>query len=146
MKVIEIKIYKINEHPNKVLCYDFIRNNWLDLNNHSVDEIIDSIKKLSDTIGGSFDYSISQTPDSGEFINFSDYDDDKLNKLIPNDLPLTGVCWDADLINGLKIGNLQILLDILHSDTEHMYSNEGLFELCNTMEYDFKEDGCFYSN
>ena len=32
MRTIELKVYTINEHPNKDKCFDWIRNNWYDLN------------------------------------------------------------------------------------------------------------------
>jgi hypothetical protein len=74
MRIIEIKVYKIEEHPNKKLCYDWIRNNWHDLNDHSLDEVVDSIKALSAKIGGTVDHCISTVPDRSEFIRFYDYD------------------------------------------------------------------------
>ena len=42
MRVIEKKVYTIAEHPNKENCYNWIRDNWHDLNEHHVDEIISS--------------------------------------------------------------------------------------------------------
>jgi len=74
MRIIETKVYTIEEHPNKEKCFEWIRNNWYELNQHSVEEIISSIKSLSNKIGGTFDYSISQVPDRGEHITFKDYD------------------------------------------------------------------------
>lgn len=143
MRTIETKVYTIGEHPNKEKCFEWIRNNWHYLNQHSVDEVISSIKSLSDKIGGNFDYSISQVPDRGEYIIFKDYDYEKLSRLIADDCPLTGVCWDIDLIVGLREGNTNKVLDSLHSDTEYMYSNEGLFKICEANQYEFKEDGSF---
>ncbi len=52
MREIIIKVYTIEEHPKKELCYEWIRNNWHDLNQQSIDEIIESIKALSAEIGG----------------------------------------------------------------------------------------------
>jgi hypothetical protein len=141
MRVIETKIYTIEEHPNKEKCFEWIRNNWFDLNQHSVDEIIDSIKALSEKIGGTFDYSISQSPDRGEHITFSDYSQDDLCRLSADDCPLTGVCWDIDLIVGLRNGNAGMVLNSLHSDTDYQYSDNGLFELCESNGYEFCENG-----
>src|SRR5210317_1076780 len=99
MRTIELKVYTINEHPNKDKCFDWIRNNWYDLNEHSVQEVLDSLKGLQIVIGGNLEYSISSGPYAGgEFIEFKDYDEDLLNELDANELPLTGVCWDGDLI------------------------------------------------
>lgn len=144
MRTIETKIYTISEHPNKSQCFEWIRNNWHDLNQHSVEEIIESIKVLSNKIGGTFDYSISQVPDRGEHITFKDYSQEDLCRLSADDCPLTGVCWDIDLIQGLREGNTQKVLNSLHEDTEYQYSDEGLEELCEANGYEFTEDGNQY--
>jgi len=141
MRIIETRVYTIAEHPNKEKCFEWIRNNWHDLNQHSVDEIISSIEALRAKIGGCFDYSISQTPQRGEHITFKDYDHEALCRISADDCPLTGVCWDVDLIIGLREGNANKVLNSLHSDTEYQYSNEGLFELCEANGYEFEEDG-----
>lgn len=141
MRIVETKVYTIDEHPNKELCFNWIRENWHDLNQHSVDELIKSLKALSDKIGGSFDYAISQVPDKGEFIGFYNYSQEDLCRLSADDCPLTGVCWDIDLIVGLREGNLDKVLDILHSSTEYVYSDKGLEEMCEANEYEFDEDG-----
>ena len=143
MRIIETKVYTIEEHPNKEKCFNWIRNSRYDLNQHSVDEIISSIKTLSNKIGGTFEYSISQLPNRGEHITFEDYDHEELCKLIAEDCPLTGICWDVDLIIGLRNGNPNKVLDSLHTDTEYQYSDEGLLELCISNQYEFDENGNF---
>ena len=82
MRIIETKVYTIDEHPNKSLCFDWIRNHWHDLNDHSVQEVKDSIEALSEAIGGTNDYSFGAEPMRGEFVAFSDYDKDMLMKLV----------------------------------------------------------------
>ena len=141
MRIIETKVYHLNEHPNKEKCFEWIRNNWHDLNQHSVSDIIKSIEALSKKIGGTFDYSISAVPDRGEHITFKDYDQEELCRLSSEDCPLTGMCWDIDLIQGVRIGNTKIVLDSLHKDTEYQYSDEGLTEMCEANEYEFDEEG-----
>ena len=143
MRIIETKVYGIEEHPNKELCYEYIRNNWHDLNDHSLKEVVASLKALSDKIGGTFDYSISVVPDRGEFIRFKDYSHEDLCRISQGDLPLTGVCWDADIIEGLRTGQPEKVLKTLHSETEHRYSDKGLFEMCEMNEYEFTEAGKF---
>jgi len=145
MRVIETKIFTIAEHPNKIKCFDWIRNNWFDLNQHSIEEIIESIKALSTKIGGSYDFSICQLPDRGEFIKFTDYNHEDLCRISQDDLPLTGVCWDADLIQGLREGDTNKVLNSLHADSEYVYSDEGLLELCESNEYEFNENGVFHN-
>lgn len=144
MRIIETKVYQINEHPNQEKCFEWIRNNWHDLNEHSTTKIVESIKVLSEKIGGTFDYSFGQNPNRGEFIKFEDFDQEILCRLSSDDLPLTGVCWDADLIVGVRTGNHSKVLEALHSDTEYNYSDEGLKELCESNEYEFDESGKFY--
>lgn len=144
MRTIKTNLYTINDHPNKELCFEWIRENWNDLNQHSVDELIESIKALSNEIGGTFDYSISQVPDRGEYITFKDYNKEALLLLNADDLPLTGVCWDVDLIEGMQEGNPNKALEMLHDDTEYQYSNEGLLDMCNANEYEFNEDGTIF--
>ena len=141
MRIIETKIYTIEEHPDKEKCFDWIRNNWYDLNEHSVDEIIEGIKSLSNKIGGSFDYAISQNPDRNEHITFYGYDHEELCKLNAEERPLTGRFWDIDIITGLIEGNPNKVLSSLHSDTEYQYSNKGLLELCEANQYEFDRYG-----
>ena len=144
MRIIENKIYEIDKHPNKEKCYEWIRNNWHDLNDHSVNEVIDSIAKLSYVIGGTFDFCVGQTPDRNEHITFKDYDYEELSQLNSENCSLTGTCWDNILIEGLKEGKPTKVLDALHKDTEYKYSDEGLFELCVANEYEFYENGELY--
>ncbi len=141
MRVIKTKVYKIDEHPNQDVCFETIRDNWHDLSQHSVDEVVESIKALSAKIGGTFDYSISAVPDRGEFIRFKDYSHEDLCRLSAGDCPLTGVCWDVDLIEGLREGNPEKVLKSLHADTEYQYSDEGLLELCQANDYEFTKEG-----
>ena len=143
MRVIETKVYTIEEHPNKDLCYEWIRDNWHDINSHSVDEVIDSLKALQNEIGGKLDYSISSVPDRGEFIKFTDYDKQALISCskVADELPLTGMCWDYDVIKGLRENNPTQVLGTLHQDTEYCYSDEGLYELCEANQYEFTEEG-----
>ena len=141
MRIIETKVYTIEEHPNKEKCFDWIRNNWYDLNQHTVDDVIKSLKSLQEKIGGELDYAIADLPDRDEHITFKDYDHEELCRLSAEDCPLTGLCWDIDLIVGLREGKIDKVLNSLHSDTEYQYSDEGLFELCVANEYEFKENG-----
>jgi hypothetical protein len=145
MRVIETKVYEISEHPKKDLCFQWIRENLHDLNEISLYELTDSIKKLTQEIGGRNDYSISQNPCRGEFIKFYDYDQDLLNNLDADECPLTGTFWDTELIKGLQenndLFNLKQVLYYLHEDTEYIYSDNGLIELCESNQYEFNEQG-----
>ena len=141
MRILETKVYTINEHPNKDLCFNYIRENWHDLNQFSVDELIDSINVLHEKIGGDVNYSISQFPCRGEHILFRNYDKNILKSLDAESDCLTGTFWDCNLINGLREGNVKSVLHNLHDETEYVYSDEGLNELCIINGYEFDEQG-----
>lgn len=141
MRTIETKVYTIEEHPNTEKCFEWIRDNWHDLNNHSVDEFIESLKSLQKEIGGTLDFAVSAVPDRGEFISLKDYDKKALKELDAVECPLTGVFWDAEIIEALHDGYIEEALNILHKDTEYIYSDEGLREFCKANEYEFLENG-----
>lgn len=141
MRLIVTQVFQIEEHPNREKCYEWIRSNWHDLNQYSVYELIDSIKALSEVIGGTHDYSFSQVPCRGEHITFKGYDQAILDNLDAESDCLTGAFWDYHIIEGLREGNPRDVLDRLHDDTEYIYSDEGLFELCRLNSYEFNENG-----
>ena len=143
MKTLTFNVYQIGEHPDKEKCFNWIRDNWYDLNEFSLDELIASIKALSSVIGGSVKYSMGLFPDIGEHISFIDYDEDILNSLSTEDCVLTGVWWDNEVIEGLKNDNISKVLKKLHDETEYRYSDESLEEFCNANEYHFYESGKF---
>lgn len=144
MRTVKFKVYTINEHPEKEKCFEWIRNNWHDLSNYALDEFIYSLTKLADKINGKLDYCISVWPDIGEYIYIKNYDKDLLNELKKDDLPLTGVCWDYDVIHSMQNGELSEALNSLHKYTEYLYSDEGLTEFCKANEYEFFENGKVY--
>jgi len=146
MRQITKTVYAINGHPNKEKCFDWVRDNWHDLNEHSVNEVIDSLQTLKNKVGGSLDYSIGQFADHGEHVTFIDYDKDILNSLDADSCPLTGFCWDIEAIDGLKKGSLKSLLSWLHADSEHRYSDEGLLEHLDCNDYEFNLDGSIHND
>ena len=141
MRIIETKVYTIEEHPNKELCFEWIRNNWHDLNSHSVDEVVASLAALQIKIGGTLDWSISAVPDRGEYITFRNYDKKALKELDSSECPLTGVWSDCLVIEGMQEGYPEKVLRSLHEDTEYLYSDEGLMDMCEANEYEFNEEG-----
>ena len=145
MRTIEKTIYTIGTHPNKESVFDWIRDNWFDLNDHVVEEIIDSFKQLEKETGCTVDYSISQIPDQGEYIKVTNVEGATFDKLraTRGECPLTGVCWDVDVLSA--IGDIEHnVLTALHESTEFVYSDEGLTELCEANGYEFYESGEFY--
>jgi hypothetical protein len=141
MRIIETRVYTITEHPAPEKCFEWIRNNWHDLNAHTLNDVVDSLKALQERIGGELDYSISQWPDRGEFIRLTDYDQEALDALDAEACPLTGIAFDFNIITGLRNGDIEKVLKAVHADTEWVYSNEGLRDLCESNEYEFDESG-----
>jgi hypothetical protein len=143
MRIICKNVYLINEHPNKEKCFEWIRENWHDLNHHSLQEFAESLKALWEKVGGELKWSIGTVPDRGQFISLADYNIDKMRELFDqiDELPLTGVCWDHAIIENAYYNQIGHSLAALHSDTEHVYSNDGLFDLCISNDYEFYENG-----
>lgn len=144
MRIIETKVFTFDEHPNPQSCFDWIRSNWHDLGQHYVDDMIESLKALAKTVQGDLDYSLSIAPDRGEFVSIKGYDAALLAGLyaLKDDCPLTGMCYDIDVIEALRRGDLQsTVLNILHNEGEYIYSDDGLREFCAGNEYEFDESG-----
>jgi len=136
--------YTIDEHPNPESVYSWIRDNWHDLAQHVVDEYIDALKALADHCQGRLDYCISAVPDRGEYIRLTEYSKARLDELNADDCPLTGCYIDCVVIEGLRKGELeQATLASIHSETEYIYSDDGLRESLEAYwsEYEFFEDG-----
>ena len=138
----EIKGYSIDQHPNKEAVFSYIRENWHDLGEHYIDDLVVSLKALADEIGGKLDYSVSLFPDRGEFIRLTDFNRAALNKLKAIDYPLTGCFYDYVVIEGLKADELEYrALKALHDEGEWLYSDEGLTDMCEANQWLFTEEG-----
>ena len=143
-KTVTETIYTIDSHPDKTAVFNWIRDNWHDLADYSIDEVINSLKALQKEIGGKLDYSISAFPDRGEYIHFTNYDKDALNALNPDECTLTGAWCDHEVITGLKNNNLShAVLSAVHDEAGYLYSDDALFELCDANEYYFHTNGKF---
>ena len=154
MRTITTNIYTIDEHPNPELCFEWMRDNYPDLNDHGLQEMRESIAALSECIGGTHDYQFGVEPRSGQFISFMDYDIDKLMALDADDCSLTGSNYDYSVTKSLQDLNANgkghnlilnrvadaVFFD-LHTDTEHIYSDAGLNEWAEMAELEFTEDG-----
>lgn len=142
-------VYKIDEHPNKERCINWVRDNVHDLNQHDVDEMIASLKALQARVGGSLDYCVGQFPDRGEYIRFTDYDKDAVAELYDEvvsseHLSLTGTFWDFEVVRSVYRNDMKGLLDTIHSGSEYLYSDEGIEEMADANGWEFKEDGSAY--
>ncbi len=160
MRIIETKVYKIDEHPNPEKCFDWIRNNWHDLGEHCLEEAVGSIKALADHCGVKPDWSISISGHRGEYVRFDGHDLDAPKSDVDIDLsgsfPLTGVCYDETLLDAFRDdSNVSLddalrdagerIIQAMHNEGEYLYSDEALREMCELNEYEFTECGGFYS-
>ena len=137
-------IYTIDEHPNKEACYDYVRNNWHDIGEHYIADMVASLKALAEAVNGTLDYSLSIVPDRGEHVSIKYYDSTLLKELHGkrDECPLTGMYYDYDVIDGLANGRLDAaVLGMLHKEGEYLYSDEGIKDMCDANEYEFYEDG-----
>lgn len=144
MRTETINIYTIDEHPNKEACFEWIRNNWHDLGDFTLELMTDSLNALAYEIGGNLDYSLSIVPDRGEFVKITGDREESLKSLYEkrDSCPLTGCCYDVDVIEGLFNDELEsTVLDTLHKEGDYIYSDEGLLNLCQANEYEFTENG-----
>lgn len=160
-RIIEKTVYTIEEHPNPEAVYGWIRDNWHDLGDFAVEESIVSLKAFAEHIGARVDYSISIVPDRGENIRFSfEYNEPTLGDVIidldlSGNCPLTGMCYDENILDAVRDAATDatatladVLRDVeynvlktLHNEGDYLYSDEGLFEMCQANEYEFYENG-----
>mgnify|MGYP003646791255 FL=1 len=141
MRTETINIYKIGEHPSKDKCFEWIRKNYLDKGDPEIEDLVCSIKKLSEVIGGTVDWAISHYDTQSDHITFKDYDEELLQGLNPDECPLTGCFWDIELIESLREKELRQVLNTLYNCIEHLYTDEALIEMCGDNEYEFYENG-----
>ena len=112
---------------------------------HYFEERIASIEALSKHLGIKVDYSIGYFPSRGEFIRFQDSVDKKeLKKLNKLDCPLTGVCYDHDLIDALLSNNIQSYIDSIHNEYNKTLEDSYLIDFCESNNYEFTINGSLY--
>jgi len=141
MRNITYTVYTIDEHPDKEKCYEWMRNNLHDLADHESEQFHASLRNLHEHIGGELDYSVSLVPDRGEFIRFTDYDEELLAELDADTCPLTGCFWDAEVIEHLRADDMRGLMNKLHDAHDFYYTDDGLWEVAWANEWEFKENG-----
>lgn len=159
-RIIGTTVYTLDSHPNQDACFDWIRNNWHNLNDHTLEEATASAEALALRLDFTVDYSIGGR---GEYITFdcrgasdrpaSDYADYISEAFLSGNCPLTGVCYDENLLDAFReadddatIGDVleeagSNLLRALTLDSEYTYSEEGLTDMCNANEYEFTLEG-----
>lgn len=171
MRTHAVTTYTIDEHPNKDAVIEWVRDNWHDLGEFTIQESIESLQAFADYFGADLDYSIGILPDRGEFVSMHLPDDIaklsgvRLYKYIVNnyelskDCPFTGVCYDEDLLQPIReflkhptnIDFNELIMDCgysllksIHNEGEYIYSDDGIKDFLSGNEYEFTENGEFY--
>lgn len=143
MRTVTFNVYKLSEHPDKEAVFNWIRQNWFNLVEHTVNEIVDCLNALQEKIGGRLDYSIGvYQPSHVTLVGYNKTDFKNLYEDKDN-CPITGVCYDITILKCLKKNDFSKLFKLIESEYEYVYSAEGLTELCEANEYEFYEDGSF---
>jgi hypothetical protein len=162
MRTIETKVYTIEDHPEPAKVYQWINDNWHNLGEHVLQEMADSLKAFANDIGAKVNWSISVVPDRGEFISFTFGDcesptlgDTMVNLDLSGNCPFTGVLYDEVILDSFRdaakdaSATLESVLNdvehkfltALHNEGDYLYSEEGLYEMCECNEYEFTLEG-----
>ena len=154
MRVItkRIELFTFKE-ANKELR-DKIRDSFSTIYNiyeHSTQERIETLKGVAKFINGKLDYTISFDFLRGNYIKITEFDNALLRDLMNSEesCPLTGVCYDDDIIELLKKGislqeTLENYLKSIHDEYEEMLKDDSLLDHCEANEYEFTIDGKIY--
>ena len=154
IEIKEIKIFNFNEASKELkdkIIYNF--STIYDIYDACFSERVATLEKLAEILKGSLDYSLSCVPDRGECIKISpkyeNLDFEALKDLDIDNCPLTGVCYDYDILKNVSDeSTLNISLNnyitSIHDEFESMLEDDYLSEWCEASEYEFTEDGCIY--
>ena len=139
-----VKAYTIDSHPNKEAVFEWVRDNWHDLADVDIDDVVASLKALAEHVNGHVDYSLSCFPDRDEFVRLSAFDRTLLKNLNADDCPLTGTWSDYCVIKSAQHDELEsVVLSVCHDAGEFWYSDEGISEFLEANVSWFLEDGRF---
>lgn len=137
---------------------DHVANHW-DMYEHCMNDRLDTLKAIASLLDANLDYSLSCVPDRGEFIKFSPkYDELNFDALweaidIEKECPLTGVCYDHDIIDHLSKYNLTVdslnnasgkFMSSIHDEYQSMLTDEYITDMCEANEYEFNANGTIY--
>ena len=116
-----------------------------------LEDKINTLKQFAKETCGDLDYSIGLVPDRGEFIRISYDCKRELGRFLretKESCPLTGVCYDDDLIDNIRNHGLDDALYMfnqsIHDEYESMLSDDYLIDLCDANGYEFTIDGKLY--
>lgn len=158
-----LKIYtysELNDEAKEKVLSDLLEHNIL--YEHCMTERMDTLKAFAELLNARLDYSIGMFPDRGEYIKLTPlsendkFDFSELKTILKEkkDCPLTGVCYDHDLLDFFNLKNcnastvnnaLNGYLESIHNEVEAMCENEYIQDLCDANNYEFLENGEFYA-
>lgn len=154
-----ITTYTIDQHPEPTKVFDWIRDNWHDLGEFDTAEFLESLQALAKRLNMRCDYSFGINPDRGQFLHLIGQVTQEQLDSLELGCALTGVCYDDDVVEAVKnvdsddyrtLDGLDIIIDItqalagLHAQGEYLYSDEGLWELCEANQHEFLASGKRY--
>lgn len=160
-RVIETTVYKLDEHPNPEKVFEWVRGNWHNLGEWSVQEVVDSLIAFAEHVGAKADWALSIVPDRGEFVRFDfGYDEPSLGKMmlgvdLSGNCPFTGTWADEIILDAFReaakdanatkqsvLHDVEFnVLKVLHAEGEYIYSDDGLREMIEANEYEFTAEG-----
>lgn len=121
----------------------------VDLYDFCLEERVETLKALAKEIDAKLDYSLSCVPSRGEFISFyHDHDSINVDHLKADECPLTGCCYDQDLISDIQNHGIDKAItnyiNSIHDEYQSMLAAEYISELCESNDYEFTVDGKIY--
>lgn len=166
-------VYQIDEHPDKDKVFNWIRENWLDLDDYCRDEANDSLNAFCDDFNIELGYHYDSVFILDCPVEFKTMTGIRAWKWLQNhgyfdlkDCPYTGVCYDESLLDPIRkfkrpadysrvyydtysikdllSWGIQELENDLEKAREDLYSDEALLDMCQSNEYEFTEDGGIY--
>ena len=155
-----VKVYKWDTAPQEVK--DNIKEQFANCPyhyEHCMQERVDTLTSLAEILDAELDYSLSAIPSRGEYIKLtplysSGLDYDGLISIVKDgkSCPLTGVCYDHDILDHINVEKVSESLDYalnkyiesIHNEYEWTLSDEYIADMCQANEYEFTANGKIY--
>lgn len=142
IKEFTYKVYTIDSHPNKNLVFNWVRENW-EIYDSYIQEFAQSLRALDEKLKGALNWSVGPVACDSFIKVQKDFDIEVFEALYNEreNCPLTGVCYDVEILEGLKSRDFSKALEGLETDCNHSLTEEYLSEHLLANEYYFKESG-----
>lgn len=152
MTIVNKEFYTIDSHPDKTAVYEYIREEWNNLECHTIHDLYKSLQCFCNIMGvelSKFDVHNRQIRINIKgYILLSVFDlHVSSNYLTGKFEEMTGSFWDEVILDVWTKSNYggaalnKTVLDMLDSEIEHIYSDSGLYDLCMANQYYFDIDG-----